>query len=105
MTTNEERRIVAARLRELAKDCASVSDFDLASILELEAYGQRSYCVESVTKLADLIEPEEGDNDAEMLRDVADGLFCDLMDADPLTAMVWAKAWPELFVKAVDDAN
>lgn len=36
-------------------------------------------------------------NDIEVLGDVTQGLFCDLMAADPDTAKLWARSWPELF--------
>lgn len=39
----------------------------------------------------------EADNDAEALGNVAEGLFCDLMEADPVIAKVWLRSWPELF--------
>ena len=58
MPTNEERREAAKLLRDLASECTSVSDFDLAKALDLETIGSNSYCPESVFNLADLIEPE-----------------------------------------------
>lgn len=36
-------------------------------------------------------------NDTEVLGDVTQGLFRDLMAADPDTAKLWARSWPELF--------
>lgn len=36
-------------------------------------------------------------NDADVLGDVTQGLFRDLMAADSDTARLWARSWPELF--------
>jgi len=43
-------------------------------------------------------------NDAEVLGDVTQGLFRDLMAADPDTAKMWARSWPELVGEKEVDA-
>lgn len=43
------------------------------------------------------------DNDAEVLGDVTLGLFRDLMAADPETAKLWARSWPELLGEVVSE--
>lgn len=58
MPTNEERREVARKLRELADGFEGVCDFELASALYLESIGRYSYSSEDVMRLADMIEPE-----------------------------------------------
>ena len=57
MATDDERREVARRLRELASDADEVSDFDLAKTLELGAVSRYGYDPRDVERLADLIEP------------------------------------------------
>ena len=57
MVTDDERREVAARLRELASDAEEVSDFDLAKTLDLGAVSRYGYDPRDVDRLADLIEP------------------------------------------------
>ena len=55
--TDDERREVARRLRELARDVDEVSDFDLARTFGLEATSRYGYDSGDVLRLADLIEP------------------------------------------------
>ena len=43
-------------------------------------------------------------NDAEVLGDVTQGLFRDLMAADLDTAKIWARSWPELLGEKEVDA-
>lgn len=42
-------------------------------------------------------------NDTEVLGDVTQGLFRDLMAVDPDTAKLWARSLPELFGEEVDE--
>lgn len=58
MVTNDERRRVAERLRELASDAEEVSDFDLAKTLDLGAVSRYGYDPRDVERLADLIDPD-----------------------------------------------
>ena len=63
MATDDERREVAERLRELAHNVDEVSDFDLARTLDLEATSRYGYDSGDVLRLADLIDPcESGQN-------------------------------------------
>ena len=57
MVTDDERREVALKLRELASDAEEVSDFDLAKTLDLGAVSRYGYDPCDVDRLADLIEP------------------------------------------------
>lgn len=57
MPTDDERREVARRLRELASDDEEVSDFDLAKTLDLGAVSRYGYDPRDVERLADLIDP------------------------------------------------
>ena len=57
MVTDDERREVAERLRELASDAEEVSDFDLAKTLGLDAVSRYGYDPRDVERLADLIDP------------------------------------------------
>ena len=59
MVSDDERREVARRLRDLARDVDEVSDFDLARTLGLEATSRYGYDSGDVLRLADLIEPSE----------------------------------------------
>ena len=65
MAIDDERRRVAERLRELARDVDDVSDFDLARAVGLEATSRYGYDSGDVLRLADLIEPSDhiGDSD------------------------------------------
>ena len=80
VATDDERRRVAGRLRELASDAEEVSDFDLAKTLDLGAVSRYGYDPRDVERLADLIEPS-CDRDAllalagEMSMDGMDGLL------------------------------
>lgn len=57
MTTDDERRAVARRLREIADGYEEVSYFDLARTLGLGAVSRYGYDPDDVRRLADLIEP------------------------------------------------
>lgn len=69
MPTNDERRDVAARLRELAEDYEKVPVLSIIAACELPApvddafmacgIGRAVYATEICGRLADLIEPEE----------------------------------------------
>ena len=58
MPTNEERREVVKALHDLCEGCETVSDYDLAKALCLEAVSRNAYSSDSVLRIADLIEPE-----------------------------------------------
>jgi hypothetical protein len=58
MPTNEERKEVVKALHDLCDGCETVSDYDLAKALCLEAVSRYAYSSESVLRIADLIEPE-----------------------------------------------
>lgn len=58
MSTDEERREVARKLRDLSSEAEEVSDFDLAKTLGLEAVSRYGYDADDVLRLADLIDPE-----------------------------------------------
>ena len=57
MAIDDERREVAQRLRELARDVDEVSDFDLARTFSLEATSRYGYDSGDVLRFADLIDP------------------------------------------------
>lgn len=57
MPTDNERRAVARRLREIADGYEEVSYFDLARTLGLGAVSRYGYDPDDVRRLADLIEP------------------------------------------------
>lgn len=61
--SDDERREVARRLRELASDAEEVSDFDLAKTLDLGAVSRYGYDPNDVERLADLIEPAPTSSD------------------------------------------
>ena len=63
MVSDDERREVARRLRELASDAEEVSDFDLAKTLDLGAVSRYGYDPNDVERLADLIEPAPTSSD------------------------------------------
>lgn len=58
MPTEDERREVARKLRDLSSGADEVSDFDIAETLGLGAVSRYGYAPEDVLRLADLIDHE-----------------------------------------------
>lgn len=69
--------------------CKASTDAHTGMTNAVEAWNTRAWTV--------------ADNDAEVLGDVTLGLFRDLMAADPETAKLWARSWPELFGEVVGE--
>lgn len=69
----------------------------------LDSAARMEQAADTITSLRDRLQDADvAYNDAEVLGDVTQGLFRDLMAADPDTAKLWARSWPELFGEEVD---
>lgn len=85
-------------LREKADELRHVHVDDASMGLLFAAMGAMREAADTIESLRDRLQNADvAYNDAEVLGDVTQGLFRDLLAADPDTAKLWARSWPELF--------